>query len=104
MRREAIRLGVPAGSIEVDTNGLNTLATVRNTKELARAAGWQRLIAVSEFYHLPRIKMTYAAEGMQVFTVPAEPRHWKRSLAVANVAREIPAFWIYLARSVLTHV
>jgi uncharacterized SAM-binding protein YcdF (DUF218 family) len=91
MRRAAIAWGVPASAIALDANGVNTEATVRNT---ARAGG--RILAVSHFYHLPRIKMTYQRYGVDVFTVPA---HTSSATAVVyNVARESVAFWAYYMR------
>jgi hypothetical protein len=60
-----------------------------------------RVIAVSEFYHLPRIKLAYENAGVAVFTVPAHPSGLARAVAPASVAREIPAFWAYTTRAVL---
>lgn len=101
MKQRAIELGVPAEAISLDLNGVNTAATVRNTR--ATHAG-SRVIAVSEFYHLPRIKMAYAAAGMDVITVPAHARHWARNWPVRNIVREVPAFWLYLGRAATSRV
>jgi uncharacterized SAM-binding protein YcdF (DUF218 family) len=100
MKLRAVQLGVPAEAILIDLHGVNTAATVRNTP---RRAG-MRVIAVSEFYHLPRIKMTYAASGIDVATLPARPRHWARNWPVKNIVREIPAFWVYLGRAAMHRV
>jgi uncharacterized SAM-binding protein YcdF (DUF218 family) len=96
MRRRAIDQGVPPTAIELDPAGLNTAATVRNTAEGLRH---RRALAVSEFYHLPRIKLAYAARSIDVQTVPAQASHWLRRWAPANVLREIPAFWSYYLRA-----
>jgi vancomycin permeability regulator SanA len=91
MRRAAIAWGVPASVIALDANGVNTESTVRNT-----AHAGTRILAVSHFYHLPRIKMTYQRYGVDVFTVPA---HTTSATAVVyNVARESVAFWAYYLR------
>jgi vancomycin permeability regulator SanA len=95
MRDAAIRLGVPADAIVLDRGGLNTRATLRTAARFAQERGWRRLIAVSEFYHLPRIKLAASAHGLEVVTVPSRLRHWGRALAVKNVLREVPAFWLY---------
>lgn len=95
MRALALRLGVPAAAIALDRAGLSTEATVRNTTALATHA---RVLAVSEFYHLPRIKLAYQRAGCEVFTVPARPTHWRRAWPLRNVLREIPAFWAYYGR------
>ena len=91
MRRAAIAWGIPASAITLDANGVNTEATVRNT-----ARRGTRILAVSHFYHLPRIKMTYQRYGVDVATVPA--RTSSATAVVYNVARESVAFWAYYLR------
>lgn len=98
MRRMAVRLGVPADDIEVDLHGSNTQATVRNTVSLFQLAGYRRVVAVSHFYHLPRVKLCYQGAGFEVYTVPARE---SRTLCGMPwfVAREIPSFWAYYLRA-----
>ena len=96
MRRMAVSLGVPDSAIVRDEAGLNTAATLRNTRPLLAA---KPAIAVSEFYHLPRIKLTAAVAGIDLLTVPARPVHWSRQLPLSNMLREIPAFWLYYGRA-----
>lgn len=100
MRAEAMRGGVPAAAIRCDPNGLSTAHTVRNT---AGEFAGRRLLAVSEYYHLPRIKLAYARVGLDVFTVPAAARDWRRTWDLRSVLREVPAFWLYYGRAVLGH-
>lgn len=103
MRREARKLGVPAAAILEDPLGWNTAATVRNTRPFwTSPAGPARLrvLAVSEFYHLPRIKLAYQGAGLEVYTVPARPGHPLRAWPLRSIAREIPAFWLYYGRAV----
>lgn len=97
MKAAAVRAGVPASAIRCDVQGLSTAATVNNT---ASAFTGQRILAVSEYYHLPRIKLAYARAGLDVFTVPADARNWRRAWDLRSVLREVPAFWLYYLRSV----
>jgi vancomycin permeability regulator SanA len=105
MRDAAVAAGVPVEDVLVDGNGVNTEATVRNTGALITGtAGGANgepptLLAVSQFYHLPRIKLTYARAGYDVLTVPARA---SRPIAQTPslVVREIPAFWVYYLRAV----
>jgi uncharacterized SAM-binding protein YcdF (DUF218 family) len=98
MKRRAVELGVPADVIVLDNAGVNTDATVANTTALLRARGLTRVLVVSQFYHLPRIKMAYRAAGWQVRTVPAQaPRPIAKTPLF--VVREIPGFWVYWARA-----
>ena len=91
MRRYALAHGVPASAITLDANGINTEATVRNT-----AKSGARILAVSHFYHLPRIKMTYQRYGAEAYTVPARASSF--TPMAYNVARESVAFWAYYLR------
>jgi uncharacterized SAM-binding protein YcdF (DUF218 family) len=94
MRRYAIELGVPAENILVDRSGLSTSETVRNTVPLIRKHDFRRVLAVSNYYHLPRIKLCFQRAGQRVFTVPS--RHtfgWR--LRSWQLAREVVALWAY---------
>ncbi|MBV8515929.1 MAG: YdcF family protein [Acidobacteria bacterium] len=95
MRRYAESLGVPREAIVEDAAGVNTEASVRNTRAMLgeRPA---RVLVVSHFYHLPRIKMTYQRYGVEVFTVPSHDSvPWSMPF---NLVREDAAFWAYYLR------
>lgn len=97
MRAYALSLGVPAEAIVLDYDGLNTDHTVDNTALLFRQYQVHSALAVSHFYHLPRVKMTYRRAGLTVFTVPArEP--WPLSSIRTLMTREIVALWAYYLR------
>lgn len=98
MQREAIRLGVPAADILLDPAGVNTRETVRHTIPMLRAMGATRVLAVSHFYHLPRVKMTYQAAGFDVATVPAEQTRLLRQMPWL-VLREVGGLWLYYLRA-----
>ena len=97
MRRYAIAHGVRAEDIFTDTNGLNTEATVRNTIPLFRQWHTRRVLAVSHFYHLPRIKLAYQRAGLDVCTVPARQKYFLSQIPY-SMAREVAAFWVYYAK------
>ncbi len=96
MRDMAVAAGVPAEDVVIDSNGVSTDATVNDTLPFFGGEGWDRVLAVSQFYHLPRIKLAYAGAGWDVLTVPA-PASERTG---AMVVREIPAFWLYYLRAV----
>ncbi len=83
--------------IVLDNAGLNTRATVENTRKLFAKLDARRILVVSHFYHLPRIKLAYQRAGWNVFTVPAKERRfiWKTPYFVA---RETAAVWSYYFR------
>ena len=97
MRRMAAALGVPDGAIILDTGGLNTAKTAANTSEVFDRLGARRVMAVSHFYHLPRIKMTYQRAGWEVYTVPAKESYLLTYMPY-YVAREVAALWVYYLR------
>jgi uncharacterized SAM-binding protein YcdF (DUF218 family) len=99
MRNLALELGVPSAAIVLDPEGDTTSASVANTTRMLRELGMDRILAVSQFYHLPRIKLAYAAAGVEVWTVPA--RTGSISQTKGFITREIPAFWLYYLRAVL---
>lgn len=99
MRDMAVEAGVRRKDVIVDSAGVNTEATVRDSRPFFEEAERPTALAVSQYYHLPRIKLAYQGEGATVFTVPAgtsspipqTPRF---------VVREIPAFWAYYLEAV----
>jgi len=98
MKQMAVQLGVRPEDILVDDKGLNTLATVRNTERMFSQLKPRRILAVSHFYHLPRIKLAYQRAGFEVYTVPAKESYLLRQMPY-NMAREIAALWVYYFRS-----
>lgn len=97
MRDFALRAGARREDVLLDPAGVNTQATVANTLAMSDRLGLRRLLVVSDFTHLPRIKLTYQLAGQQVFTVPARelPRP---SQLLFQLGRETAAFWAYYFR------
>ncbi len=95
MRNLAMELGVPSEAIELDRDGLNTQATVHNL--IARYEGrapQPRVLAVSNFYHLPRIKLCFRRSQWEVSTVPAVDSRRLYYLE-RYMLREVAALWWY---------
>lgn len=93
MRDYLIELGVNPTDVIVHSGGSDTAATAGFTAAYARECGWQRVIAVSQFFHLPRMVLSLKHEGVPVVG----------SLAAGHFAmgdflsllREIPNYFIY---------
>lgn len=94
MRRMAVSLGVPNEAILLDPHGTGTRATVRNTVALFDRLKARRVMVVSHFYHLPRIKMCYQQQGWEVYTVPAR-ESYALTWMPYYVLREVVALWVY---------
>jgi len=97
MRKMAIRKKVPPHAIFTDRRGVNTRATVKNTLILFKKRKINRVLAVSHFFHLPRIKMTYQQNGFEVYTVPAQETYILKRTPF-YILREIAALWVYYLR------
>ena len=97
MRSLALQQGVPSSCVLCDYEGVNTAATVRDTVPLLRAHDLRRVIVVSDFYHLPRLKLAYASAGLDVLTVPAKGGAWIRQTPFL-IVRDDAGFWVYLLR------
>ena len=101
MKQMALRLGVKENDIILDKEGLNTQATVKNTEALFSQWHASRILVVSHFYHLPRIKMAYQRDGWNVYTVPAKESYLLGQLPY-NITREVAALWVYYLRPLTT--
>ena len=49
--------------MDLDSNGVNTDATVRDTVPCSAPPAWRRVAVVSDFFHLPRVKLAYQRPG-----------------------------------------
>jgi vancomycin permeability regulator SanA len=65
MRDYLIEKGVPDSVIIVDNFGVNTNATVENTRMLKDSLEFNSIIVVSQYYHLTRTKMLFRKAGMK---------------------------------------
>jgi hypothetical protein len=82
----------PASALVLDEGGVDTAASVRFAARLARERGWRRVLVVSHDYHLARVRLLAAREGLVVRTVPATetrgPMMWK----CTAISREVLAW------------
>ena len=99
MRDYAVAHGVPASSILIDEYGNNTEATVKDTLQICSQQGYDKIGAVSSFYHMARIKMLYLSYGHNVYTrpVPIDPND---NSALYFTQREIPSWCYYWTGSI----
>ncbi|WAS95187.1 YdcF family protein [Nannocystis punicea] len=92
MKARAIAAGVPAAAIVLDELGVDTAATVEVTAEWLQRRGARRVLAVSHYYHQPRVKLLFQRAGVLAYTVPAT---MSRRLLKEPwfVAREVLAYY-----------
>ncbi|MCY1060644.1 YdcF family protein [Nannocystis sp. SCPEA4] len=92
MKARAVAAGVPAAAIVLDELGVDTAATVDVTTAWLRERGERRVLAVSHYYHQPRVKLLFQRAGVLAYTVPAT---MSRRLLKEPwfVAREVLAYY-----------
>lgn len=100
MRDFAVRQGMLREDVLLDPEGISTEATIRDTVPMLRRMGARRVLVVSHAYHLPRIKLAYAREGVEVWTVPARESR-AMPMKPYYVLREVAALWAYYLRPLL---
>jgi len=88
--------GVPARAIVVDPDGWNTWLTALHVRRWLRDHDARRVLAVSQFYHLPRCRLAFARLGVREVSLTA-PRWWE-PWDVLALAREVPAMVKYALR------
>lgn len=78
MRAIALELGVEPERILLEEASSSTWENAHNSVDIARKHGWQRLVVVSDEYHLPRARFSFKQAGLvvassapRVFEVPA---------------------------------
>lgn len=89
--------GVPSSTIWLDRNGMDTYATAENVSLLMRARGWQSVLVVSQFYHVPRVKLALHRFGsQQVYGAHARWITWQSTIWLL---REAVAYPVYFFRT-----
>jgi vancomycin permeability regulator SanA len=90
--------GVPREVIVIDRQGNNTLLTAQHTRALAETYGWRSFLLVSNFYHLPRARLTFTRLGLEpVFTTYA--RLFQPNDFYYALPREVLAYPAYGVRN-----
>jgi uncharacterized SAM-binding protein YcdF (DUF218 family) len=85
-----LRRGVPEQAVIAETQGSDTAKSAARVANIMRANGMRRCIAVSDAYHVFRIRALLEHEGVQVELAPrpeSRPRSlWERFAAVMREA------------------
>jgi uncharacterized SAM-binding protein YcdF (DUF218 family) len=85
-----MRRGIPERNLIAETMGSDTAQSAERVAVIMRANGIHTCLAVSDEYHVFRIKELLEHEGIQVYVAPragSRPRgHWQRMIAVLREA------------------
>ena len=90
------RQGIPPEAVVEDFNGVNTQATANFTADWLAANGGESVIAVSQYFHMPRVRKALAGAGVaQVGSAPVD--YWELRDFYA-IPREVAAYIVYYLR------
>ncbi len=91
MRKLAIQAGVSETQLVLDSTGIGIPHSIQFAAALPELQAERRIIVVSHWYQLARIRLVARQAGFEVYAVPAEQQH---ALFQQNTlyAREITAF------------
>lgn len=88
--------GVENGDIVVDDRGDNTLASARNAAAFMHERGLNRVMLITQYYHLARARLAFEKAGAGV-VLGTYPRRF-RAMDLYSSWREVPAYAVYLIR------
>jgi len=87
--------GVPDRAIIADPYGDNTELTGRNAAAILKAHGWTSVIAVSQFYHVPRTRLALRRAGVaDVRGAHARYLTWGDFIALPREVIAWPVYWL----------
>lgn len=97
MKQYLAKNGVPAERIHVDSAGATTYLTARNAARMMRENGWQSAMVVSQYFHVPRMRLAVRRSGVTpVFS--AHARYFELR-DVYSIAREVIGYGAYFLRT-----
>lgn len=98
-----IQQNVPASNIDTEASGLTTLGSIQRILEFLRIQGMNRVIAVSDGFHLFRIKQIFLDHQIIAYGSPAKNSPIESNLKSRLWAslREVAGYTVYLARRIL---
>lgn len=96
MKDYLVARGVPVDRVIQDPGGVDTAATARNAADALRPRGLHTVIAVSQFFHVPRLRLLLASRGLEV--VGHEHARYHEWRDVYATLREVVALGACLAR------
>ena len=97
MRDYLVARGIPRASIIVDSNGVSTYESARNTAAILRERKGDTVFVVTQYFHVPRTRL--ALQRFGVGTVFSAHVHWFELRDLYSAPRELLAYIYYYYRS-----
>jgi vancomycin permeability regulator SanA len=97
MKQYLVANGLPTERIYVDSQGNNTYLTAKRTAQFMTEHRWQSAIAISQYFHLPRTKLSLQRFGIKnVYTAHAD---FFELRDLYSTVREVFSYCYYQMRS-----
>jgi len=96
MRDYLVANGVPREHIIVDSGGMNTFASAKNTLRIARQRNFKSVFVVSQYFHIPRARLALHRFGIS--TVYSAHAHIYEFRDTYSSFREFFGYLSYLLR------
>jgi uncharacterized SAM-binding protein YcdF (DUF218 family) len=95
-----MRRGIPEAKLIAETQGTDTASSAERVAVIMRTNRMRSCVAVSDEYHVFRIRKLLEHEGVQVYVAPrpdSRPRSlWQRALAVLREAASYVAWRLHI--------
>jgi len=100
MRDYLVARGIPAAQILVDSDGRTTFATAKNTHALMRLHRLQSVLVISQYFHVPRVKLAMRRFGIST-VYSAHARHFE-TRDFYSITRELVGYLSYSFKNPLS--
>lgn len=95
MKAYLIARGVPDAAVIMDPKGATTRLTALNTAAIMRARGFRSVLAISQYFHIPRCRLALAqASVTQVRNAHARLFIWRDLYSIPREVAGYAAYWI----------
>ena len=98
MKKYLVDNGVADGDIVLDSAGFDTYSTVKNIRAMAGVKSSSKIIAVTDYYHIPRAKMAFQKAGFNSIGT-ARANVAPETTDIKSIIREFAAYYYYMFRS-----
>ena len=88
--------GVPADQIIIDSEGINTYTSAKNTLQMIRESNKKSVFVISQYFHLPRARL--ALERLGISPVYSAHANFFEVRDVYSSLREVAAYISYALR------
>lgn len=98
MKKYLVGCKVAADDVITDSAGFDTFSTVRNVRAMPFVKNDSRIIAVTDYYHIPRAKMAFQKAGFKNVGA-ARANIAPETTDIKSIIREFAAYYYYLFRN-----